>query len=802
MTTGPEATPPGESSADPQPWTDRFVQLLEAQPTPERPGNVIGVRGVTSLAPLQDLASSWRRRQVYRSARYRLTGPSLGSLLVAFVSDLDTIALDQADPKGGASEPADPLVGDLRDGRGPDWTPLDAGPALANLSSQMRWRTAGRLSPDWQRVFFELMTDALGPNERLLLFAELDGRPADHWTDLDAVAGQSEKIKIVVTWPWRDAMPTWMSPLELPLGPEPRIVADYADAPLAGDELADLDTLDRQWYAAALAKLVMLPGTGPMTIGIHGRWGTGKSSFMRFIRNELVRAALPRSAALEALAEADSGVIAAMRQESQHLEGQYDQDAAARRRQRLAEAIAARWQLLDRLERAVSTEVLCVRFNAWLYEGSTQIWAGLTHDITSAMERSMSWRRRMRVRVGYALRVNGPAFWIGAAAAVVLAMLLASLALLLGAADNARTSNLPPGLDVVAGLLPAGSVVAIGLLLAWRLSKGFVPVSSRIAGYLRQPDYREEMGYQHQVRRDIEFLKARLGGQPRVVVFVDDLDRCSDERVLETLQAINLLLNESGFYVFLGIDTEMIINAIERWYRTDSADTGAGEGADDTAERARSYLDKILQLNVPLRELGSAQAFEYLSDFFSREAVRDYRSRQPVEPPDDLFEPIDRGELRWEREMARRPPVYDFQVRLVEDTADELGAFDALRDHLMPNPRELKRLLNVHRLVRLLARQGGWRPGPAERRLIVGWLLYCFARPDAAAGLVAAARKNPDGTVHDQALAPFITDTDDAEAAVLTNAMLQPGMPLGETWEIAALFRRHTATRRAAIGPS
>jgi hypothetical protein len=124
----------------------------------------------------------------------------------------------------------------------------------------------------------------------------------------------------------------------------------------------------------------------------------------------------------------------------------------------------------------------------------------------------------------------------------------------------------------------------------------------------------------------------------------------------------------------------------------------------------------------------------------------------------------------------------------VEDTADELAAFEALSEYLPDNPRGLKRLVNVHRLIRLLARNSGWRPGAAERQLIVGWLLFCFARPVAAARVVAAARAGKDqaAEVSDEELQPFLV----ADAAAPTAAHLAPGTPLGEAWEISALFRR------------
>ncbi len=52
------------------------------------------------------------------------------------------------------------------------------------------------------------------------------------------------------------------------------------------DEPTDVDKLDRQTFADAFAHLAVLCET-PLVIGIHGTWGTGKSSFMKMIEKSL-----------------------------------------------------------------------------------------------------------------------------------------------------------------------------------------------------------------------------------------------------------------------------------------------------------------------------------------------------------------------------------------------------------------------------------------------------------------------------------------------------------------------------------
>jgi predicted KAP-like P-loop ATPase len=102
------------------------------------------------------------------------------------------------------------------------------------------------------------------------------------------------------------------------------------------------------------------------------------------------------------------------------------------------------------------------------------------------------------------------------------------------------------------------------------------------------------MGYQHQALRDIRFVCRQLihnGKRPRLVVFIDDLDRCSDDKIMEILQAINLILGESDFFVFLGVDTEMLYRAIQEHYTRNHTDRKLLE------HFAANYLRKIIQLS-------------------------------------------------------------------------------------------------------------------------------------------------------------------------------------------------------------
>jgi hypothetical protein len=55
-------------------------------------------------------------------------------------------------------------------------------------------------------------------------------------------------------------------------------------------------------------------------------------------------------------------------------------------------------------------------------------------------------------------------------------------------------------------------------------------------------------------------------GKRRIAVLIDDLDRCSPERVVSVLEAINLVMDVPGFIFVLALDYNVLVQAVEKKY--------------------------------------------------------------------------------------------------------------------------------------------------------------------------------------------------------------------------------------------
>jgi KAP-like P-loop domain-containing protein len=226
--------------------------------------------------------------------------------------------------------------------------------------------------------------------------------------------------------------------------------------------------------------------------------------------------------------------------------------------------------------------------------------------------------------------------------------------------------------------------------------------------------------------------------QCRMIVFIDDLDRCEDKQILEFMGAINLVLVSSGFYVVLGIDTRMIRNAIRVQYEGKALDL------DPRKDIADVYLEKIVQIAYRVPTADAARRYGSVSDLFSLPARVDLDARRsPLgampEGTSGTTLGVDLGNLKHPQDKARRRVV----ERPVEDTSDELEAFLDLQSLLPSNPRELKRIVNVHRLAKMLVQAEKMAWPPEQQRLLVIWIVLCFRWPVEMRGLLADLPAEP-----------------------------------------------------------
>jgi uncharacterized protein YjbI with pentapeptide repeats/Cdc6-like AAA superfamily ATPase len=462
----------------------------------------------------------------------------------------------------------------------------------------------------------------------------------------------------------------------------------------ANDRAVGEDYLNFKDYVEAFVELIRSPDTTPpLTIGIFGSWGTGKSFLLGQIEHEL------RTVQREPRAGDASQDQKQLRKIARHRREEY----RSQLRQRAAEARAAK----DGLEVVPPFYwVHTVNFNAWEYSASEVIWPGLVRKVMDRLEQEISWgfpgRFFHRFWRNFTRQIKQTHTQVLAAVVVILALLVFGLwyfeidLAVVGAA----------ALALVASLV---TIVADGL---WPLSRG-------ITTLFQKGKYGTQIGYMADIRSDLEFLEQRLSKDyGRILILIDDLDRCEPDKAVEVLQAINLLLNFNSFIVCLGIDARVVTRAVEMHYKDVLSSAGAS---------GYEYLDKVVQ--IPFRILEPTD--EEVENFLAKQMGSPKPPLVVAAPDQEQSE--DRESANEENTAAPRDAGNLEEVSRISEPVEftylELQAFRGLVPVLRKNPRHLKRLVNVYRLVRTLADLKGEvfvRDNPA---ITTSWLIMCAQWP-------------------------------------------------------------------------
>ncbi|MBI4738853.1 hypothetical protein HY772_04790, partial [Candidatus Woesearchaeota archaeon] len=240
-----------------------------------------------------------------------------------------------------------------------------------------------------------------------------------------------------------------------------------------------------------------------------------------------------------------------------------------------------------------------VHFNAWVYSGSENLWAGLVTKLYSEVEKVFSVFKFSYLSYLLLFDNLGNRF----RKYVRLLATFGLPALLLGLLFNytAWQENFNTWRDTLTILGNTAfswtTLVALLPLLKTFRDLLFAP-SEQLANFSSRKDFRDKIGFMADIKTEIgrigKMLNAGKGGRPvRFVMFIDDLDRCPPAKAVEVLEAIMLLLADDDgipFIIFLGIDARVIVKAIEERY---------GKVLTDAGITGYEYLDKIVQ--IPFR---------------------------------------------------------------------------------------------------------------------------------------------------------------------------------------------------------
>lgn len=299
-------------------------------------------------------------------------------------------------------------------------------------------------------------------------------------------------------------------------------------------------------------------------------------------------------------------------------------------------------------------DVLCVEFNAWTFEGFEDAKSALMGTL---LERLLEERK------------------LPAKSRGLFEKLLRSVNVRQLVKLGARI-----GVPVVAAAATAHDPsLAIPAMAASSATAASAVSVDEVAGVLEPSKSTEEPRKDlREFRDDFEKL-LKDASLKTLVVFIDDLDRCLPDTVIDVLEAIRLFLSTPQTVFVVCVDERLVESAVRRKFPQQPG---------DDFDVANEYLEKLIQHPLRITPLGAVEVRLYLALLLAQNALgEDFHSKFKVLSSRTSLEDMTTREILTK--LLPQGVAREDAVALVDQVADVLGV------HLNGNPRQLKRFMNT-----------------------------------------------------------------------------------------------------------
>jgi formylglycine-generating enzyme required for sulfatase activity len=366
-------------------------------------------------------------------------------------------------------------------------------------------------------------------------------------------------------------------------------MADELKTQIANDSATDVDALDFAPYADTLAEIAQTAST-PITVGVFGSWGSGKTSLMMMVKKTLG-----------------------------------------------------------------TQPMICSWFDAWKYDKEETLWRAFLLSVLEDIKHDV-------------LQHNAAAD----VEAIEKAKSLLYQSLDIEKAGGVTIDLSKLGGDVAKGLIQIGLsfIPSVATLtdIAEKLSeKGTENATDKISEAITRErskvhieQVRSLEQFQDKFKIVIDTYVTKRG--KRLVVFVDDLDRCLPEKAIEVLEAIKLFFDLRDCVFMLGLDEHVIARGVEiRYKEFEKKDDGEG-GANPIS--GAEYLEKIIQLPFAIPQIDSGKMQDFvlgLADWTSKKACANVFAKGLGDNPRKIKRTVNTFMMLWtlteKRKLSDIKPV-------------------------------------------------------------------------------------------------------------------------------------------------
>ena len=366
------------------------------------------------------------------------------------------------------------------------------------------------------------------------------------------------------------------------------------------------DFLNYEVHCDLIKEYVTNPNLLPLTIGVFGDWGSGKSSIMKILEQKL---------------EDDE-------------------------------------------------KILSIYFNSWLFESYEDAKISLLENILLELSKNET---------------------LGETAKKKILSLISRVDYMKLAKDGIKKYG-KNVVDIIA-TGGVGSVIEAGfsMLKKEKIDELETADLSKLNEYIKDEQKNTSKNTIKTFRKDFEEL-INLTDYESVVIFIDDLDRCMPERVIETLEAIKLFLSVPNTAFVIGADERIIKHSISMHLKLHTLNSDS-DYLQDSKQIVTDYIEKLIQIPYRLPKLSLSEIETYNNLLFCKTQLEeddfkivydDYQSFKQS----DFYSAYSYGHIKEKINFDDKPSLSSL-VNLSHSMSQMITTI------LKGNPRQTKRFLNT-----------------------------------------------------------------------------------------------------------
>jgi hypothetical protein len=340
--------------------------------------------------------------------------------------------------------------------------------------------------------------------------------------------------------------------------------------------------------------------------------------------------------------------------------------------------------ILEMLRKNIKDEdgVVCLYFNGWVFEGYDDAKAALLESIVKSFNENTKIKDKVKDSIKKLFKSINWMRVIGFSLKNIVVPVTAGI--------------MTNGLSLIPQLFSKlQSLAQDPVDLAEKIKT--TDEESFIKQFLNNDVGDNNFGLVREFRDEFEILLAKSGIK-KLVVIIDDLDRCLPDRIIDNLEAIKLFLDVKNTAFIIGADPRIVKHAIE--YRYKNTEYVANNNGSES-RIIDDYLEKLIQIPYNLPKLSDSEVETYLSLLFC-EIDLENEDFAKIMNAFKSFREHDRYSV-FNFSKIKEIISGDKISKLENDVSLIAKLSPIISESLYGNPRQIKRFLNTFMLRKKLA---------------------------------------------------------------------------------------------------